>query len=875
MQIGGGDIVGAEVECSQQVKIRRIQPRFRNAERVDAEAGAEREAVDHKLDVKGGAQAGFHFGDGFRREALGLQRRMVDARGAAQAAMAHGIVDDGADFAFAIAQCAQGQWHGAVDDLEIAATGQLLEFHQRKIRLDAGGVAIHHQADGAGGCDHTHLGISETVLLAQRQGAIPARLRRRQQVGIGAIGHIQRQRQGVERFIADALAQGGAAMVADHPQHRLGIAGMAGEGAQFGRHLGRSGIGSAGHQRRDGAAHGAAGIRIVGQAAAHQQGAKIGVTQAQGAEFIRQFGNFAARELRHQHADFQRDGPQAAGMGKTIGIEAAIGATEAHQVQRGQVAGRIVQEHVFRTGVGRIDAAILGAGMPVVDCAVILQAGIGRSPGGLADLVPQSPRRQGLGRLAIGAAGQGPIRIRFHGAQEIVAHTHGIVGILARDSEISLAIPIGVIGAEINLGVTLLGELDHALHIVFRDHRGTGGANFAAQRGILLRVGAFAAGFQHQIEMLPRQLRACHQGGHLLLLDHLPVDEGFDIRMVDIADHHLGGAACGAAGFDRTGSAVADLEETHQAGGFAAAGQFFILAAHAREIRAGAGAVFEQPRLAGPQIHDAALVHEVVGHRLDEAGMRLRMLVGRTGFHQFAGAVIHIMMALGRAVDAIGPMQPGIEPLRRIRRADLGRQHVAHFVEIGAGIIFRIEITALPAPIGPGAGQTVKNLAGSAFLAETLGLGQFGQRRLVRLLAPQPGRHIRLLHRLQRGRHPGAAEIFLRQHIGGHLRPAGGHFQFVEPEHHRAIRIADFAGGEAEFDPVISRGALIGEMPLNAHPVTLLDSKKCPRNQALEVRKILYLVACRLAWPKSRGWLGRGSIRYWNDNAIFSPCRSC
>jgi hypothetical protein len=56
-----------------------------------------------------------------------------------------------------------------------------------------------------------------------------------------------------------------------------------------------------------------------------------------------------------------------------------------------------------------------------------------------------------------------------------------------------------------------------------------------------------------------------------------------------------------------------------------------------REIRAGAGAVFEQARLAHPQIHDAALVDEVVGDRLDEAGVRLRMLVGRLRLRQLAG----------------------------------------------------------------------------------------------------------------------------------------------------------------------------------------------------------------------------------------------
>ena len=55
--------------------------------------------------------------------------------------------------------------------------------------------------------------------------------------------------------------------------------------------------------------------------------------------------------------------------------------------------------------------------------------------------------------------------------------------------------------------------------------------------------------------------------------------------------------------------------------------------------------------------------------RLDEAGMRLRMLVGDFDLRQLAGVGIDVVMALRRAVDAVGPVQAGVEPLRRVRRA--------------------------------------------------------------------------------------------------------------------------------------------------------------------------------------------------------------
>src|SRR6185312_9494011 len=131
------------------------------------------------------------------------------------------------------------------------------------------------------------------------------------------------------------------------------------------------------------------------------------------------------------------------------------------------------------------------------------------------------------------------------------------------------------------------------------------------------------------------------------------------------------------ARLDRARSTVADLEEAHQAGRLAAARKFFVLAAQEGEVRAGARTVFEQARFPRPEIHDPAFVDEIVLHALDEAGMRLRVLISAGGLRQLAGDVIDIEMTLARPVDAIGPVQAGIEPLRRVRRRLLRREHVA------------------------------------------------------------------------------------------------------------------------------------------------------------------------------------------------------
>ena len=96
-------------------------------------------------------------------------------------------------------------------------------------------------------------------------------------------------------------------------------------------------------------------------------------------------------------------------------------------------------------------------------------------------------------------------------------------------------------------------------------------------------------------------------------------------------------------------------------------------------------------------------------------------------------------MTLARAIDAVGPVQPGIEPLRAVGRAHLHGEHVAKLVEEGARVLFGGEIAALPAPIGPGAGQPVEHLLCVGFAAEALVLGQRLERPFVRDRPPEPG----------------------------------------------------------------------------------------------------------------------------------------
>ena len=104
----------------------------------------------------------------------------------------------------------------------------------------------------------------------------------------------------------------------------LGVGGVAGEGAELGRHLGGEAVGGAGHDRGEGAAEGAALGRVVAVAHGHQEAADVGVAEAEGAEAVGELGDARARELRHQHGDLEGQRPEPGGVDVGAGVEAAV-----------------------------------------------------------------------------------------------------------------------------------------------------------------------------------------------------------------------------------------------------------------------------------------------------------------------------------------------------------------------------------------------------------------------------------------------------------------------------------------------------------------------------------------------------------------------
>ena len=175
-------------------------------------------------------------------------------------------------------------------------------------------------------------------------------------------------------------------------------------------------------------------------------------------------------------------------------------------------------------------------------------------------------------------------------------------------------------------------------------------------------------------------------------------------------------------------------------------------------------------------------------------------------------------------------MQPGVEPLRRVGRRDLERQHGDELVVEGAGVRFGIEVAGLPAPVGPGAGEAVEDLLGRALAAgRTCVVGVGGVR--VGLAPPQPLGHVGLGHRPAPGRDAGLAEVFLGEDIAGDLRPAGRDLDILLREHHRAVGVADLARGRAVRDLLARRSVVRRIVALDAHGLPPKNWPK-PKNNA-------------------------------------------
>ena len=145
------------------------------------------------------------------------------------------------------------------------------------------------------------------------------------------------------------------------------------------------------------------------------------------------------------------------------------------------------------------------------------------------------------------------------------------------------------------------------------------------------------------------------------------------------------------------------------------------------------------------------------------------------GGGQLAGGGVDIPEALGGTGEAVGEVEARVEPLRRVGGGHLVGEHVLEFVLEGLGVVGGGKVTLTLAPVPPGAGEAVEDLARRA-LRPCHGLA----------VGVEDGGAVGV----ELG-DTGLAEVLGHHDVGGHLAPTGRHLGVGHLENDRAVGIGD------------------------------------------------------------------------------------
>ncbi|OPZ97138.1 MAG: hypothetical protein BWY71_01713 [Planctomycetes bacterium ADurb.Bin412] len=488
------------------------------------------------------------------------------------------LMNDFANLIFRIAQLFQGHPHGLIDDLEHTAAGQQFIFDQGDIRFDAGGIAVHHETDGPGWGQHGYLAIAIAVQLAHLQCCVPAFLRRRNQIRRTELFADIHDRRPVHP---------------DNAEHMPAVDFILIERSQPAGQFRTGGIGCTRHDCRNRRRQMAPFLAVVGQSQRHHQRAQIRIAQPQRPEIMRVLRNLRGGVTAVIDQQFLRDNQNPNRLLQALDIDAAVVPAELHQIQAGQIARGIVQEHIFAARVAGIDPSGFRAGVPVVDGRVILYPRIAAYMRAVRDQIHHFVGIIGIHRLT-GCYPDGlKATAGLHRLHKLIRQPHREIGILEHDTAIGLAVETAIISL-------------------------------------------------------------FNQGPGFLFFFDFAGNKFLDIRVVNFQRLHLRCSTGLSAAFHYRGNLVIHPHKAQRPGGFPSPAEFLLAGANGGHIGPGAAAMLEQHGLTGRQVHD--VLHRIA-HALNETGRRLRILIGvLTRLNSLRLAVpMEIVAAAGNPFDIVQP----------------------------------------------------------------------------------------------------------------------------------------------------------------------------------------------------------------------------
>ncbi len=266
-------------------------------------------------------------GAGEHRQVLGPQRRCPDDR-----LVLVDVGDDGVDLGGLITEFAQRSGHRLIDDGHGPAADQFLGLDESQVRFNPGGITIHEQANSPRGGQNAGLRIANPILVPDLDGAVP-----------GLLG-------GAQKLGRDQLLVNIVDMIAVHPQHLehgFTVVRIARERTHAGRGSRRRGIGMAGQQGGYGCRPRPTLVGVIGQSLSHEQGSQVGVADSQLAEAARRVADGLRRIVGIAHEDLLgRENGLGSGP-ESLDIKAHVFLEKCQEIQRGQIACRVIQMHIF------------------------------------------------------------------------------------------------------------------------------------------------------------------------------------------------------------------------------------------------------------------------------------------------------------------------------------------------------------------------------------------------------------------------------------------------------------------------------------------------------------------------------------------------
>ncbi len=241
---------------------------------------------------------------------------------------------------------------------------------------------------------------------------------------------------------------------------------------------------------------------------------------------------------------------------------------EREEIERCKVTRRVVEKHVFRTGIRPAYLSIGLTGVPFIYRGVELKTRICAEPSRFRYFIPEFSCLDEAERFLCSTPYEIPVEVVEHSIHKLVGDAHRVVRGLAGNGVVRLRFPCGVVQGHSRSSACLSIEGNHLMYPLRRHACIEGFFDDLAQKEVMVwqitMLILLPHGFDcrdHRLGIVVEKATSCSETCDLILFLCFPAHKLFNVRMVRIEDHHLCGAPRGPAGLYCPGRSVRNLQK--------------------------------------------------------------------------------------------------------------------------------------------------------------------------------------------------------------------------------------------------------------------------------------------------------------------------